>query len=398
MVEFVWIIRVELESLLGKRGVSDSYVIPFEQARGCEERLGGSRIWFVLRGDEDRCVVSVVVRCVERIDEGYYKGDCLVSTDVLKSFRLSSDYRAATLFRTDTCANFGTGISEFGAGDVLRSTVLQGIVRRIFRPPNSVFDEIKWVCRPKTPLSVAKVSMAMILRHFALDQVWSFGFGNRNAPFSFFAKCFLEINGVCDAYLMELLNSMDPIAGMVSAGLRHGRVTDEQSFGGRASFVDVSFFEIDPDKLVVRKFVPARELDPGLEASAKTEAAEKSHQEMVRDIAMFLKTRGIVAFESTSVDLVFWIDGATNLVEVKSATGDNVLAQAAKGVFQVTCYYSAMERDYADIRRVLVLEGVKNEPLEAHIHRVSKCLGVTCLFYDRDLSWPGRVSGLLFDA
>jgi hypothetical protein len=398
MTELLWVIKSELASLLGHQGVSGDYVIPRDQMNGAEGRLAGSRLWIVLRGEEDRCVASIAIRQVEIIDDGYYKNDFLVTCDLLKSFRLSSSFSRASRFTVGEFRSFPIGINvlDRNQSETLQKAVLEEVQVRLTRPMEVIFERLKVIDLPKTPRAIARTATSMILRNFAFDDVWAYGFGNRNSPFAFFTKCLLEYQGIDSSSLTDFLVAIDPVAELFS----RCNYSDSGTHGFKSdnvyAHVDLSFSEIDPEKIVVRRFVVQEgDRSDASESLAKTEAAEKAHQDMLKDISLFLKSRGIVPFETASLDLVYWVDGKTFFCEVKSATPGNIIAQAAKGAFQIACYSNAMKDDYAKVYPALILEKIEDKALESHVQHALEYLGVRCLFYDRVVDWPYRVEGLL---
>jgi hypothetical protein len=76
MSDFVWIIPSEMFSSLGNRGVSPNYLIPQGHMRNQEARLAGNRVWVVLRGADDRCVVMAIIKKVEKFNPTFRTKNC----------------------------------------------------------------------------------------------------------------------------------------------------------------------------------------------------------------------------------------------------------------------------------------------------------------------------------
>jgi hypothetical protein len=116
---------------------------------------------------------------------------------------------------------------------------------------------------------------------------------------------------------------------------------------------------------------------------------------MLRDISSYLKAQGYSAYESTSVDLMTVINGETKIFEIKSTTPINIIAQAAKGAFQIACYFNAMVDEYDRLNGYLVLHKTGDVSLEKFVHDALERLEVKYLTYDPAREWPERVVGLL---
>jgi hypothetical protein len=290
------------------------------------------------------------------------------------------------------------GISKLSLSqiDALRTAVLQKIQVRISRPLDNIFDNLKFIHLPETSRAIARMGISSILRNFALDDVWAYGLGDRNSPFAFFTTCMLEHRGIDSSRLTDFLIETDPIAQLLST-IKSSEI-DERNVENTDidTHVDLSFSEIDPKKLVARTFV-AQECDKRnvSESLSKTEEAEKMHQGMLKDISLFLKSQGIIPFQSASIDLVYWVEEKTYFYEIKSATPENILAQAAKGAFQIACYSREMDADYSSVHSALILQKIDDLRLEIFVKKTLGYLGIKCLFYDRGVAWPNRVDGLL---
>ena len=130
---------------------------------------------------------------------------------------------------------------------------------------------------------------------------------------------------------------------------------------------------------------------------SKTEAAEKLHQDMLRDISAYLKERGLHPYESTSVDLMIIYNDKTRIFELKSATRDNMVSQVAMGAFQISCYKNAMNEDFNSIIASLIIQKINDYEPEKFVQKALNSMGVGFLIYDPAKPWPDRVDGLFID-
>lgn len=116
---------------------------------------------------------------------------------------------------------------------------------------------------------------------------------------------------------------------------------------------------------------------------------------MLRDISSYLKTQGFPPYESSSVDLMISVGEKTRIFEIKSSTPMNIVAQAAKGAFQMACYINAMVNDYQPLEAALILHKIEEPTLEKFVYDALDRLGVKYLTYDPNKKWPDRAKGLL---
>jgi hypothetical protein len=171
--------------------------------------------------------------------------------------------------------------------------------------------------------------------------------------------------------------------------------TDAHAAPSRAPSVDVEFTEIDPDKIYARKFISVDSKFRDLEETLnKTEHAEKVHQAMLKDISSYLLTKGVVPYESGSIDLMFRSGSKLNVFEIKSSNAGNLLAQAAKGAFQLACYLNELIKDYGNLEARLVLHETGCREIQSYAIEVLTKLGIQALIYDPAQPWPKRLHGL----
>lgn len=398
MFDFVWIVPSERQSSLGNGGISPSYIIPHGQMNGQESRLRGNRLWIVLRGSEDRCIAVASIKMVERFREGYYANDFLVSCDTTASFRLSSSFEEAKPYAISDFRDQGVGMH--GASEEI-ARKLKGIVNnavqvKLAAPADISLRRVKFDVLPKKGTGLTKAALSQMTQTLPLDQVWASGTGDKLGPFSNFASRLLSLHGHNAAQAAPFLKVSDPVSLLAGTAANIVDSKPESSAQTVEKIVDLDFTEIDPETIYAREFVLSEGFLPDLESAlSKTEAAEKLHQDMLRDISSYLKEKGVSPYESTSIDLMITLNDETRIFEIKSSTRANIVAQASKGAFQIACYVNAMIANYQSLCAALILHKIEDENLEEFVHDALDHLGVKCLTYDPDKKWPEKVVGLL---
>lgn len=398
MVDLVWIIDSDKDSFFGNHGISGSYILPKNDLTLDPRSLAGRRMWFVLRGSDDRLFLLVKIKKVERLIEGYYSGDYLLSPDVSESVRLVSGYAEAAKYSTPEARSLNLGISDLPLeiSKLLFAHVKSTIQTKLLPPDRKLLAQIEFPLMPHSANYLAKCALRAVVSHFTLEQVWASGGEVRLGAFSNFAYTLLyEKTGVKpSSNLIDALKAYDPISAILTASLFKSDKDTNGRYVGHPR-VDIEFSVIDPGKIYAREFVSVesnqRDLDVALR---KTEHAEKIHQAMLKDISEFLIGKGITPFESGSIDLMYRFADEINIIEIKSANDANILVQAAKGAFQLSCYLNEICKDYDNVDAQLVIHDIKNQDLKDYVTEVLSRLGVQVLFYDSVKPWPGRLQGM----
>lgn len=398
MSDFVWIIPAEKLSSLKSGGISANYIIPKGQMHGQEKRLGTKRLWIVLRNIEDRCIALVKIKQVEKFNEGYYINDFLISCDTTVSFRLSSSFEGAKPYSISDFQNFEIGVHQINkdSSDKLSDKITANVQVKLARPAEAALKRVTFNITPRKGLGLAKAALSQITQTFPLDQIWASGIGAKLGPFGNFTSQLLYMHGYESLDAVGFLKENDPTSLLrIDEGAELLK-TQKNSTLTFNKVVDLDFTEIDPKTIYAREYVSSENLLSDLESALnKTEAAEKLHQEMLRDIASYLKTQHIQPYESSSIDLMILNNEETKLFEIKSSTPENILAQAAKGAFQLACYINAMMNEYNPLKATLILYKIEQVELEAFVHNALDRLGIRYLTYDPTKKWPDKVNGLL---
>jgi hypothetical protein len=395
MSNFVWITAADKNSAFGISGISGSYIIPKGDMTVNPQSLAGNRLWVILRGTDDRILQSLTVKKIERIIEGYYEGDYLLSVDLLSSFRLVSKYAEASNYIATNTDQLAAGLSEIN--EKLSRSFSQLVKKRIeikLAEPK-VRSGIDNKILPRSGELLAKSALRLIISRYNLNEIWAAGTGKKLGTFANFANSIIKkhVSEKAAAELTDILSSYDPITAL------NNEVEDDDSGKEKSPNtpqVDTDFTEVEPEKIYAREFLSAGDKFKDLEAALnKTEHAEKIHQEMLKDIAEFLISNGVTPFESGSIDLMFQANNKLKVCEIKSTTLENLLAQSSKGAFQLTCYIDELIKSYDDTLPQLILRRIGNNELESFAQRILSKMNIPVLFYDPSKSWPNRVPQLL---
>lgn len=398
MKNFVWVVDSEQSSQFGLGGVSETYILPRSIGLEYSSQLSGKRIWVLLRGASDRLFLTLSVKSVEEITENYYKGDFIIQIDLCASIRLAKDFHSAEQYQTTYFDEKPIGISDVSSEleGKLDSLVKSSVRVKLVSPRKKDFEGVKIEIAPLPDVSLARQMTRLIVANFSLNQMWGLGGTKAKGPIPHFAHQLLVLNGeesVSDG-IDKHLSKLDPL------GTLHDRAKGKSNKSNKTTKppkVDLDFTQIDPQKIYTRKFIgiSGKHFDL-LAALEKTGRAEAKHQEILKDISKYLISKNVIPYDSNSIDLMFKNNKQINAFEIKSANLDNILAQAAKGAFQVSCYCEALKANFGDARIFLILETIGNSELEGFAKRVLSSMNVTVLFYDASKQWPHKIMDFPF--
>lgn len=393
MSDFVWILDGNKAAYLGNSGVSPSYIVPKNDIVDSERNIAGKRLWFVVRGSEDRLFQAIRVKKVERIIEGYYTGDYLIASEITDSFKLVHSYQQASKYRVTDLSRFSLGIAALPdeISLTLKTMVIGSAQTRLVPPDKRSLTNIALQLAPRNTERLAKSAIRAIVTRLTLDEVWGRVVNLRLGPFANFA--YELVTYPTDANLIERLNALDPIVALSSKDI--SRSENEVIKPTALPKVDSEFTEIEPNNIYAREFISIDAKLKYLEdALNKTEHAEKIHQAMLKDIVEYLISKGITPYESGSIDLAYKTGHQLNVLEIKSANSENVLSQSAKGAFQLACYSHELSKDYVALDAKLIIHETNSSDIQNYAITVLLRLGIGVLVYNPEKSWPDRVKGL----
>jgi hypothetical protein len=394
MSDLVWVLDAEKGASFGSAGVSGSYILPKHQGDFEPASLASQRLWVVLRGQEDRLLLLVRVKQVERIIDGYYAGDYLISPDMTASLKLVTNYLGAAQYTITSTRASKLGVSALSqeSSEALALLVKGSIQTKLLPPDKRSLSRIDFQLLPRNGRRLAQSALRAVVSNLTLEQVWANGTGDRLGAFSNYACSLLaETMGTKPSPdVVAALKAFDPVSVIFRDGTPYS-VREEPAHNYNAPSVDTAFSQIEPAKIYAREFVAADPVQRDLEEELKkTEHAERIHQ----DISEYLITNGITPYESRSIDLLYTSRGRMNVFEIKSSDADNILSQSAKGAFQLACYLNELSKDYDNLNTRLVLHATQSPALQEYAAGALLRLGIEVLFYDPEKSWPNRIQGL----
>jgi hypothetical protein len=243
--------------------------------------------------------------------------------------------------------------------------------------------------RPAQPQCTNDERIAAVTTAVPLDEIWS-GTGQlKGLPFANFAMQAIERSVAPTHDVVRELTALDPISVLRESDSKLDAAQAEPRLRIPRG-ADTHLTPIDPEAVYARTFIASH--DAQRNQAEKTEAAEKRHQDMLRDIVLYLLFEGFTPMQSASIDLFVWLKNASFAFELKTTTPDSINAQAAKGVFQLGHYTQALEAaGHADTRMVLIMETCGDDTLDLQVCSIVERFGVTPLLYDPQRSWPNRI-------
>jgi hypothetical protein len=389
MADLAWIVPFEQIASLGDRGVSRNYILPKSAFHSDPIDLIGSRLIIIARGVEDRCIAVLSPNKIEQFSEGYYNGDYLISVDILKSIRLSRDFNSAKAFHCDFAKSIPLGLSMVNANgvDQILEMAKQSMQFKFIQPKLKNM-QASLGRLPNNRTALVSQAMKVVISQYTLGEVWGNGKPYKLLPFANFAWQWVLSQGSTMAEVDDFIG-IDPLTLLTKPSDSKPKEADVVH-SSYEPLLDLDFSEIDPSTVYARKFIVSNSTIDIEAALNRTEAAERMHQEMLRDIVTYLKQCGIAPMQSDSVDLLFDQGGTLKLLEIKSANEDNLFAQVAKGAFQIAYYSNALALSFRE-----PIQKIENERLLAVISTVLKRLGISYLIYDPSKPWPNRVKGIL---
>ena len=171
---------------------------------------------------------------------------------------------------------------------------------------------------------------------------------------------------------------------------------EAEAGSAEAPFVDTSLSIVDPEKVVARRFIKRPVAGDGVERQRKTQMAEIRHQAMIKDLSVFLLSKGITPMQSRSVDLACRFFEDIAVLEIKTAEPGNFLDQAEQGIVQLLRYDLAFEDEGVAVSaKCIVIEAAAGIDAIEYVRRIAAKTGAEILLYDGRVAWPDRVPGFL---
>jgi hypothetical protein len=374
--------------------LSLEYHLPFQKLKVTPEELIDARLWLVLtNGNQQYLFAFVTPISIERYTDGTYKEDYLLSADQYDSVRLmprteSRDRWLVNLEASPDGLRICTDGEQSSFEDLIKKNALvsfsdtsDAILKTI---PRTGFADI---------VRAVPDQLQRTLRALAFgDAVRSKGFSN---SLSVMGGIALEIL----RKINERFNSQEAIALMASLDpFMGGEIpvpkAPEDILGASqkvAPTVDIFLTDMDPDKISPRIFV-ARSSRHSNDWLEKTAQAEETHERILKDLVLYMRDDGFSLSKSRSFDLYAQKREEHLLIEVKSSTYENLVAQGEKAIIQLLRYSSALGvEDSHEINFVLLLQYQPQESVLNYISSMAQRVGFSLWLYDENRAWPDRV-------
>ncbi len=394
MKDFIWIFN---SAALGSGidgAFSLEYHVPAARMKVAPASIVGSRMWLVLRdGNESFLYGLLNPSAIELYQEGKYKDDFLVHCEPFSSLRLLP--RRESRDPWSVSSGEDSDIRECTEAEAAKFSEMVRANHRVSfaAPTRAVTDVI-----PKTAFAD--------LEHAVPDQLMStlrtiaFGdvFRPRSMPdsISAFGAVALAILKSTHPHLNEadvvsLLAALDPMAEDDAPELMKDPEIILKVLSSLPPVVDTFLEEIDPDKISPRTFV-AQAKDSSLEWLDKTNDAEQAHEQILKDLVLYLKSHGFKVYKTRSFDLFAEKSGAKFLWEIKSANGRNSVPQGEKGIVQLLRYSTALSD--AAVKFLLVLQDSGQPAVQQYLSKMAGRAGSELWLYDEKREWPHRIYSL----
>ena len=154
---------------------------------------------------------------------------------------------------------------------------------------------------------------------------------------------------------------------------------------------DFDFSRIDAKDLRVRTFAVPGTSPNTVEVLAKLQMAETRHQEILRDLAIFMTSSSLVPEQSNSIDLLIETSDKIVICEIKSSSDSNAGSQCRKAIAQLVEYRYFMSTITSKaILPVLIIEESGNSILLDSYKSIMESVGIRLFSYQRNIQWPLR--------
>jgi len=394
---YIWTFS-ETALSFGPKGIfSLEYHIPRTKLGVDPLDLVNSRLWLVVTSHSESFLYAVLApSTIELFGEGKYKDDYLLKAEALSSVRFLPQHESRGPWRLPVSSN-DEGIRECAESETATFQELINNNNRVSfaQPPRVVLDQVprttfrdiehavpdQLMCTLRT-VSVGDISK---VRSFP-DSISAIG----GITLSILLSTHVEFS---KEEIIRLIVALDPMS----------RFTNEPSgFSSEAlralrslpPIVDTFLEEIDPEKIEPRKFI-ARAQNYSLDWLEKTNNAEESHENILKDVVLRMNKRGFKTKKSRSFDLFAEIGDLRFLFEIKSATDINAVSQGEKGIIQLMRYSVALSNCAPiGVRFLLLIQVVPQPSVLRYLSDVAKIAGIELWLYDKDKEWPLRMHNL----
>ncbi|CAN5715553.1 hypothetical protein BH11PAT2_BH11PAT2_09150 [soil metagenome] len=393
--EFVWVFNAS--ALMGglDSPLSLEYHLPEQKLFVRPEQLTDERMWLVAKQDEHAYLFGfLAIELVERYEGGIYNGDYLLRANPFGSVRLLPRLESGERWRLPVLDFGEEGIREVYVtdSDAFTKLIKDNEVVSFAQPEKVALNRIQ-----KTGFSdleqAASDQLQLALRTLAFgDAVRSQAFPKPLSAFGGVALSILEqvLPQLDTDKAKSLIASLDPLVG-VQISLRPLEDVLEAS-GSLPPSVDTFLEDIDPDSIAPRSFV-ARSAVSAFDWLDKTTQAEEAHERILKDVVLYMKGKGYSVKKSRSFDLFAEKGGERLLIEVKSTTSQNLVAQGEKGIIQLLRYSAALSTERStNLRFVVLLQDQPQASVLEYLANMATRVGFELCLYRQSKDWPQRLT------
>lgn len=396
--DYIWTFN-EAELSSGLDGAfSLEYHILGSKLKVAPEVLIDSRIWLVVRsGNKSFLYAFLSPSLIEIYQEGKYKDDVLLRSEPFFSVRLLPRLES----RDPWHLPFEDSDEEIrNCTEAERSVFLEMLVKN---------QRVGFVPPSRAILESVPRTVFVDLEHAVPDQLMStlraVSFGDasrsRSLPNSISALGGIALTilktthpHLNEAIVIDLIASLDPLAKTTENSPLKSPAEALKGLAALPPMVDTFLVEVDPDKIAPRTFI-ARASNSSLEWLDKTNDAERAHEQILKDLALHLKSIGFKIYNTRSFDLFAEKANARFLWEIKSANSLNSVSQGEKGIVQLLRYSIALAAAKPkDTRFILLLQDSGHRAVHEYLSKMGDRTGVELWLYDDSQPWPQRVFGL----
>jgi hypothetical protein len=354
-----------------------------------------SRLWLVMqKGGHSYMYALLMPSSIELYKEGLYVGDFLIRSSPFCSFRLLPRLESVNPWELSSLLDSDEGLRECKEEETnLFLKMLSTNYRTSFAPPPvGILGSV-----PRT--SFTDLSQAVPDQLILTMRALSFGDASRSQSFpsalSAFGGIALSVLKLAQPHLnsreaeklMALLDPLPPIQG------QQIRSTQEilAAFSSFPPVVDTFLEEIDPEKISPRNFIAGSSMT-SLDWLSKTNEAEEMHEKILKDVVLRFKSRDYSVSKSRSFDLFAEKANIKLLWEIKSATGDNFVAQGEKGIIQLLRYSIALEqKNLVSLRLLLLIQDCDQPAVFGYLSRMAARVGIELWLYNENQEWPYKI-------
>ena len=401
---YAWVVPEGLVSTMNTDdGVSPCYTLPILDLPSVQD-LPDARVFIIVRsGKNDYIFARIVVDSVELCEDeiGNTLGH-LLNVDIATSFRVmrSCTEVNASEYKTELFKGNSTGLSRItsATADLLDKHIRATTHRLIKHFTEREFSRINPPISRCCASQADKVLRREIALHFPISELW--GSQSVQNPIAHLALEYLKRNPnfVLGGNITDVIARLEGTQLIVDeTATPFASKQENKPFAGHVNTalpdVDLSLVPVNPAEIKIRRFVARRRSIPIDEMLQKTAAAEKRHQEMLKDIAAQLLKNGHNVFQSESIDMAVKSDAGLHVYELKSIDGTNAVSQIAKGLFQLLYYSDALkECGISVVEKGLIVESNLTEDMSNAFSRIVGNAGVCLYLYNSKRQWPERVS------